>query len=74
VTGEVLRYAATLWAWARTEGIPTAHDKALDADVILAAQAQMAARDTGEEAIVVTTNVGHLERFVTARTWETITG
>jgi hypothetical protein len=68
----VLRYAATLWAWARTEGIPTAHDQALDCDVILAAQAQMAARDTGDEVIVVTTNLGHLERFVTAMRWDAI--
>jgi len=69
---DVLEYAATLWAWARNEGIPTADDKALDCDVILAAQALIAAPDSEDEVIVVTTNVAHLERFVTAQTWENV--
>jgi len=69
----MFRYAATLWAWARTQGIPTANDQALDCDVLLAAQAKIAARDSGVEVIVVTTNVAHLERFVTAQTWDTMT-
>ena len=72
VDRDVFQYAATLWAWARTEGIPTAEDTSLDSDVILAAQAQIAARDSGDEVIVVTTNVAHLERFVAAQRWDTI--
>jgi predicted nucleic acid-binding protein len=72
VTTAVWRRAAELWARARTEGDPTAADAALDADVILAAQAQLAAEDAFE-VIVVTTNVGHPGRFVAARPWESVT-
>ena len=69
--GSVLLEAAELWARARREGYQTADDKAIDADVILAATAILAARD-GFEAIVATGNVGHLGRFVDARIWDQI--
>jgi predicted nucleic acid-binding protein len=62
-----MRRAAELWAQARNRGTPTAPPEALDADVILAAQAERAG------AIVATENVGHLARFVTARHWRDIT-
>jgi len=62
-----MRRAAELWAQARNRGTPTAPPEALDADVILAAQAEKAG------AIVATENVGHLARFVTARHWRDIT-
>jgi hypothetical protein len=56
---------------ARNLGQPTADDKALDADVILAAQ--VATMDKGgDEAVVVTTNVGHLSRFVSAKLWSDV--
>jgi predicted nucleic acid-binding protein len=61
-----MRRAAQFWAQARASGIPTAPPDALDADVILAAQAEMAG------AIVATENVGHLARFVTAKHWRDI--
>jgi predicted nucleic acid-binding protein len=69
--GPVLVEAAGLWARAQREGYPTAADKALDADVILAATAILASRD-GFEVIVATGNVGHLGRFVDARIWDQI--
>ncbi len=69
--GPVLRVAAELWARARLEGYPTADDKALDADVILAATAILIARE-GREVIIATGNVGHLARFTEARQWEEI--
>jgi predicted nucleic acid-binding protein len=72
VTIAVWRRAAELWAEARKGGYATAGDEALDRDVILAAQAQLAAED-GFEVTVATTNVGHLGRFVDARTWEMVT-
>ena len=68
----VMRSAAELWAEARNRGWPTADDKALDADVILAAQANLAGKDGGS-VIVATTNPGHPIRFVDdARLWSAI--
>jgi predicted nucleic acid-binding protein len=59
-------HAAQLWAIARQQGYPTAGDAALDADVLIAAQAQLIG------AIVVTENATHLRRFVEARHWRDI--
>jgi predicted nucleic acid-binding protein len=61
-----VRRAAELWAQARNQGVPTAPAEALDADVLLAAQAVQV------RAVVATENVGHLARFVTARHWRDI--
>ena len=63
LTTLVMLKAAELWAQARSSGMPTADPKALDCDVILAAQALEA------NGIVATENVGHLSRFVDARHW-----
>lgn len=65
---EALRYAADLWAKTRKMGITTADPKALDADMILAAQALL----LGEPAIVATSNVAHLDHLVTAKRWQDI--
>jgi predicted nucleic acid-binding protein len=62
----VIRRAAEFWADARNRGTPTADDKALDGDVILAAQAERLG------AIVATENVSHLSLFVTAKDWKDI--
>ena len=61
--------AAEFWAEARRQGIPTADPKALDEDVILAAQAQVINTDN-EMVVIATTNVKHLSRFVNAREWQ----
>ena len=61
-TSAMLR-AAEMWAQARQQGRPTADPKELDCDVILASQA------IEQGAYVVTDNVGHLARFVSAGTW-----
>jgi predicted nucleic acid-binding protein len=64
-----MRQAADLWARARQEGYPTAGDKALDGDVILAGQAfTLEAPDVW----IATTNVGHLSRFARADLWQNI--
>jgi predicted nucleic acid-binding protein len=71
ITTDTMLRAADIWAQARQQGRPTADDKSLDADVILAAQALLI-REQGEEVIIATTNVAHLSRFTEARTWDEI--
>ena len=71
LTTQTMLVAAEFWAEARKQGKPTADDKALDGDVILAAQASVI-ESGGSTAIVATTNVGHLSRFVNAKTWRDI--
>lgn len=63
LTTDVMLKAAELWAQARNQGTPTADAKALDCDVILAAQA------LSKNGIVATENVGHLSLFVEAKDW-----
>ena len=71
ITTEAMLKAAEHWAAARRAGRPTADDKALDGDVILAAQCALLTQP-GDELILATTNVGHLARFVDARSWREI--
>jgi hypothetical protein len=71
ITTAVMRRAAYLWADVRWRGWPTADPKALDADVILGAQWE-SLRDSGRQAIVATTNVGHLRLVSDAETWQSI--
>jgi predicted nucleic acid-binding protein len=68
ITTGIMRRAAVLWAQARARGKPTADRAALDCDVILAAQAELAG-DPEDEVIIATTNVGHLSLFADAREW-----
>lgn len=72
ITTAAMMKAAEFWASARKAGIPTADPKALDADVILAAQTVLLAQ-LANDPIVATTNVAHLDRFVDARRWQDIT-
>jgi predicted nucleic acid-binding protein len=70
LTTSAMRQAAELWALARQQGFPTAANSSIDCDVNLAAQFIV----EGEPAaIVATTNVTHLARFVPADTWHNIT-
>lgn len=68
---DVMLKAADLWAWARNAGVPTAPPEALDGDVILAAQAILAA-GPGDQVTIATGNVGHLSLFCPALPWEQI--
>ncbi len=65
------RHAAELWAEARNRGASTAHDAALDGDVLLAAQA-LALTTADPQTVVVTTNPKHLATFVRALTWRAV--
>jgi predicted nucleic acid-binding protein len=63
LTTAAIRQAAVFWAQARQQGQPTADDRALDDDVILAAQAiTLGVTDV----VIATTNVGHLSRLAPA--------
>lgn len=71
LTTQVMLKAARFWAQVRKQGMPTADNKALDGDVILAAQAAKI-KDEGHEVIIATTNVGHLSRLAIAKEWRDI--
>lgn len=70
VTTDAFRKAAELWASARKQGKPTAPDRDLDADVILAAQALTYG---APPVLIATTNLAHFIPFVPAELWENIT-
>lgn len=69
ITTPAMREAARLWALARQQGQPTAGDKTIDGDMILAGQALMLGVS---DFVIATTNVGHLSRFVAAELWRDI--
>lgn len=66
ITTRTMLRAAEFWAISRKQGQPTTDPRALDGDVILAAQTE----ELG--GIVATDNVRHLVRFVDAREWREI--
>lgn len=68
VTRAAILTAAELWADARRRGLATASPGELDADVILAAQAET----LGGPTVVATANVAHLSRFTPAEFWLSI--
>ena len=69
ITTTTMRQAAKYWADVRQRGQPTAADLALDADVILAAQATTLNQTN---VVIATTNVKHLSRFTQAMLWSDI--
>ena len=71
ITTQAMLQAAEFWAAARKVGRQSADDTSLDADVILASQAETLLRE-GDEAVIATTNVRHLSLFATARLWQEI--
>lgn len=71
ITTAVMLRAAQFWAQARQAGRPTADNAALDADVILAAQASILI-DEGSEAVIATSNPRHLAMFAPAAEWQSV--
>ncbi len=76
LTSATMRLASDFWADARHRHLQGASDAALDADVILCAQAALLRPDdwgeAGASVVIATGNVGHLARFADARDWRTI--
>ena len=74
LTPQALWMAADLWAQVRQAGLPTAQRFALDADVILAAQARTLDAGfwemPGAAIVIATSNVGHLSRLADAPLWQ----
>jgi hypothetical protein len=68
-TRPVMLRAAELWAIARQQGYQMAQDAALDADVILAAQAIVLSAGAAERVVIATENAQHLARFTEAIDW-----
>lgn len=71
ITTAVMLRAAEFWARARKSGRPTADNAALDADVILAAQAAVLI-DEGSDAVIATSNPRHLSMFAPAYEWQSL--
>lgn len=68
---EVMNTAAELWAYARNEGIPTAHDAALDIDMILIAQCRVRTKFE-DDPVIATVDLGDIPRFIQAKKWQDI--
>lgn len=71
ITTRAMLKAAGFWAQVRKAGKQTADNLALDADVILAAQAAILIEE-GAEVVVATANPRHLSLFVPATNWQSI--
>ena len=71
ITNQAMLLASEFWTQIRRPGKPTADNKALDADVILAAQAALFS-NVGYEVVIATTNVSHIARLATAKEWQNI--
>ena len=72
ITTQVMQRAAILWAQSRQTGKPTSPSDALDGDVILSAQALIAAEQSSYPVLIATTNTRHLSQFVAADLWSNI--
>jgi len=71
LTTAMMLRAAQYWAEAQNMGKPTAEDARLDCDMILSAQAYELGRG-GDEVVIATTIVRHLDLFAQARHWKEI--
>ena len=73
IDNEVMKNAASLWAEARIQGVSTADNKSLDADIIICAQYKLLEQVyPGRYIVIATTNVKHLSRFAEAKKWQEI--
>jgi predicted nucleic acid-binding protein len=71
LTTQAMKLAAQLWANLRRLGQVTAHEHALDVDVILAAQVLSAGFLAGE-FVIATSNVAHLSLLAPCDEWQNV--
>ncbi len=71
LTDSALKVAAILWAQVRQKGLPTADLKALDCDIVLAAQVLDLQLQAGT-FVVVTDNTDHLSRVIACEKWQNV--
>jgi toxin FitB len=71
INSETFIQAAVFWAEVRNQGKPTADNKSLDGDAILAAQA-LQQFEYYDQVSIITTNVKHIERFATNNELEVV--
>jgi predicted nucleic acid-binding protein len=71
INTEAMLRAADLWAQSRNQGVVTADAKALDGDVIMAAQVLTCGLPPAE-IVVATTNIRHIAKYVNADMWRNI--
>ncbi|GBF79728.1 PIN domain-containing protein [Aphanothece sacrum] len=70
---DVADLAAEIWSISRLQGTPTADEKLLDIDIIIAAHWQLLTEKfPGRYVVVSTTNVKHLRLFTEAEEWQNI--
>lgn len=73
LTQMVMKEAAQLWAQAHSQGIQTADNKNIDADIIICAQVRVIQQENpGQYIVVATTNTKHLQRFTEANLWRDV--
>ncbi len=73
LTKKVMKEAAQLWAEARSQGMQTADNKNIDADIIISAHWKLLTEEyPGQYVVVATKNVKHLRLFAEAREWKNI--
>lgn len=73
INRQVADLATEIWAESRLKGKPTADEKNIDIDIIIAAHWQLLTGEfPGRTIIVSTTNIKHLSSFTNAQEWQDI--
>ncbi|ACK69768.1 conserved hypothetical protein [Gloeothece citriformis PCC 7424] len=73
LTSTLMLEAAECWAEVRRQGLPTADEKNIDADMIICAQWRLLKKEYPNRTIIIaTTNIRHLNILAEAEKWENI--
>lgn len=71
INTDAMRRAAVIWADARNRGVPSSDVRALDADVILAAQVLTFGLAISE-IVIATSNLRHIRQYAPCELWSDI--